>query len=252
MRRPLVAGNWKMNGTRDSVSALLSELKSGCELVETAELVVFPPFVYLDLCERTLVRTQISWGAQDVSSENSGAYTGEISAEMLNEFQCRYVIVGHSERRTLHHETNSIIALKFRTALSAGINPVLCVGETLEQRESGETFNVIQEQLAAVLDMYDNSPAFTEVVIAYEPVWAIGTGKNATAEQVQSVHEHIRHQLRKKNAKWAEEIRILYGGSVNPGNAAVLLELPDVDGALVGGASLKAEQFLEIGRLCNT
>lgn len=251
MRRPLVAGNWKMNGTQKSVAVLLAELKAGCEFIEGAELAVFPPFIFLEQCERALMRTQISWGAQDVSDQASGPYTGQISAAMLCDFHCRYVLVGHSERRSLLGETDALIAAKFRAAVLTNIRPILCVGETLEQREAGETFAIIQRQLAAVIEMYDNSSSFSEAVIAYEPVWAIGSGKNAAPNQVQEVHEAIRQQLRAKNARWAEQVRILYGGSVKPDNAQSLFELPDVDGALVGGASLQAEQFLRIGQLCN-
>ncbi len=253
MRRPLIAGNWKMNGTRQSVTALLEALKHGCELLEVPELAVFPPFVFIELCERLLGRTQIAWGAQNVSDKSDGAYTGEISAKMLADFDCRYVIVGHSERRQLYGESNELVAVKFRAAIAAGIVPILCVGETLAQRESGKTLDVVTEQLAAVFKMNDNlgSPE-AEFVVAYEPVWAIGTGKNASPEQAQAVHAAIRERLKKSiDPGVANRTRILYGGSVKPDNAKGLFEMPDIDGALVGGASLQAEHFLEIGKLCN-
>jgi triosephosphate isomerase len=251
MRRPLIAGNWKMNGTRESVEGLLAGLKLGCERIEHAELVVLPPFVYLEQCERALIRTQISWGGQDVCDHDNGAYTGEISASMLQQFHCRYVIVGHSERRQLYGETNALVAAKFQTALKSGIRPILCVGETAAQHEAGQTLKIVKEQLAAVLHLHDNSQSLAEAVIAYEPVWAIGTGKVATPEQAQTVHAAIRKQLTEKSPQLADMMRIIYGGSVNPTNAASLFAMPDIDGALVGGASLQAEQFLEIGKQCN-
>lgn len=251
MRRPLIAGNWKMNGTRDSVEALLEGLKHGCERVENAELVVLPPFVFLEQVERALIRTQISWGSQDVCDHDKGAYTGEISASMLQQFHCRYALVGHSERRQLYGETNALIAAKFQAARNAGIRPILCVGETAAQYEAGQTLTIVKEQLAAVLHLHDNSQSLADMVIAYEPVWAIGTGVVATPEQAQRVHLAIRQQIAEKSQPLADMIRIIYGGSVNPANAASLLAMPDIDGALVGGASLQAEQFLEIGKQCN-
>ncbi len=251
MRRPFVAGNWKMNGSKESTALLLNELVQGCERVELAELAVFPPFVFLGQCEQVLMRTQISWGAQNVSSQPDGAFTGEISASMLHDFNCRYVIVGHSERRTLYDETNELVAAKFKAALDAEIRPVLCVGETEKQRDAEQTLSVVSEQLAAVLHLHDNLSAFADAVIAYEPVWAIGTGKHATPEQAQEVHAAIREQLRQRDENLADSVRILYGGSVKPDNAEALFAMPDIDGALVGGASLHAEQFLEIGKLCN-
>lgn len=251
MRRPFVAGNWKMNGSKESTGLLLNELVQGCERVELAELAVFPPFVFLGQCEQVLMRTQISWGAQNVSNEPDGAFTGEISASMLHDFDCRYVIVGHSERRTLYDETNELVAAKFKAALDAGIRPVLCVGETEKQRDAEQTLSMVSEQLAAVLHLHDNLSAFADAVIAYEPVWAIGTGKHATPEQAQEVHAAIREQLRQRDENLADSVRILYGGSVKPDNAEALFAMPDIDGALVGGASLHAEQFLEIGKLCN-
>ena len=251
-RRPLVAGNWKMHhGTRESVTALLEALKHGFKGLEMVELVVFPPFVFIAHCEAALMRTQISWGAQDVSEHETGAYTGEISALMLRNFHCCYVIVGHSERRQSHGETSEKVAAKVRAALKHGIRPIICVGETENERKAGQALKVIQEQLAVVLRMNDNLVSLKEMVIAYEPIWAIGTSKNASPDQVQEVHAAIRAELYSYEVTLAETIRILYGGSVQVDNAGALFAMPDIDGALVGGASLKAEQFLQIGQQCN-
>ncbi len=250
MRRPLVAGNWKMNGSKESATALLNELKQNCEHIEVAELAVLVPYVFIPLAEEELVRSQIAWGAQNLSFEDHGAFTGEISATMLMDFNCTYVLVGHSERRALYHETNEIVAKKFFAAASANLKPILCVGETESERESGKTLQIIKEQLAAVLDLADNL-TLQSAVIAYEPVWAIGTGKQATPEQAQEVHAFIRDELKAKDAALAEEMRILYGGSVKPSNAETLFAMPDVDGGLIGGASLKAEDFIKIGMICN-
>lgn len=251
MRRPLVAGNWKMNGSKESVALLLKGLIEGCERVRQAELVVFPPFVFLQQCKEALLRSQISWGAQNLSNQTDGAFTGEVSAAMLRDFNCRYVIVGHSERRILYGETNELVAAKFKMALTFGIRPILCVGETESQRDEKQTLSVVLKQLAAVLRLHDNLSAFAEAVIAYEPLWAIGTGKHATPEQAQEVHAAIRERLYRQDKTLADSVRVLYGGSVKPDNAGALFDMPDIDGALVGGASLHAKQFLEIGRLCN-
>lgn len=250
-RRPLIAGNWKMNGSKESVALLLQELQQGCEQVEVPELVVFPPFVFLALCEQTLMRTQIAWGAQNVCSEADGPYTGEISATMLRDFHCRYVLVGHSERRQWYRETDDIVTAKLKAACGAGLYPILCVGETASQRKAGQTWDVIKNQLAAVDHLHDNLSALSHWVIAYEPVWAIGTGQHASVEQVQEVHGAIRGWLREQDPQLADMVRILYGGSVKRDNAAALLNISDVDGVLIGGASLHAESFLEIGKLCN-
>lgn len=250
-RRPLVAGNWKMNGSKASVASLLQELKQGCEVIETAELAVFPPFVFLAQCEEILLRTQIAWGAQDVNNQLKGAYTGEVSAAMLCDFNCRYVLVGHSERRLLYGESNDLVAAKFKAAGETGLRPILCVGETENQHLKQQTLAVIDEQLAAVLSLQDNLLSLSDAVIAYEPVWAIGTGKTATPEEAQEVHAAIRKRLREKDDNLADKVRILYGGSVKPDNASEILAMPDIDGALVGGASLHAEQFLDIGKKCN-
>ncbi len=252
MRRPLVAGNWKMNGSRESVKDLLNALKQGCERVEDAELAVFPPYVFLPQCEQELLRTQIAFGAQNLSDKDSGAFTGEVSAQMLLDFHCTYVIIGHSERRQLFGETNACIASKVSKALACGLKPILCVGETEQEREQEQTLKVVEQQLVSVLDLPELAEDLSPLVIAYEPVWAIGTGKVATPEQAQDVHAFIRAQLRGKSAALAESVRILYGGSVKPGNAEQIFAMPDIDGALVGGASLDADQFLEIGMICNS
>jgi triosephosphate isomerase len=251
MRRPLVAGNWKMNGTRSSVTNLLHALKQGCERVEVAELAVFPPSVFLPDCEAALLRTQIAFGAQNMSQHDDGAYTGEVSAAMLLDYHCTYVILGHSERRTLYQESHACIAAKVVKALECGLYPIVCVGETLGQRDQGETLEVVRAQLSAVLEACGPDVDFSHAVVAYEPVWAIGTGQVATPEQAQAVHAFIRTLLRDVHPALADAVRIVYGGSVKPGNAASIFAMPDIDGALVGGASLDADQFLEIGMICN-
>lgn len=250
-RRPLIAGNWKMHGNKAQVASLLLALKQGCERVETAELAVLVPAIFLQQTQECLIKTQIAWGAQDVSEEASGAFTGEISAGMLADFQCRYVIVGHSERRQRHAEGDQRVAGKCYAALSQGIIPILCVGETEAEYQAGKTVAVVKKQLAAVLDLADNPQTLNDLVIAYEPVWAIGTGRQATPEQAQQVHAVLRNQLRALHPLLADSVRILYGGSVKPDNAAAIFAMPDVDGGLIGGASLHSEQFLEIGKLCN-
>ena len=244
MRRALVAGNWKMNGSSESIQTLLSGLVSSCKST-VAEVLVCPPSVYLAQVAQTLKESSIALGAQNVSEHSSGAYTGEVSPDMLADLGCQYVILGHSERRALYAETDQQVAAKFSAALEAGLKPILCVGETLEQREQGVTLQVIGQQLQAVID-HCGIAAFATAVIAYEPVWAIGTGKTATAEQAQEVHQAIRSQLAEADMAIAEGCRILYGGSVNAANAAELFAKPDVDGGLVGGASLKANEFITI------
>lgn len=258
MRIPLIAGNWKMNGTRASVQLLLRELKKELERVQVSgalvvpvEWAVFPPYVFLQECQELLQGSLIAWGAQDMSDQAYGAFTGEISGSMLKDFGCDYVIVGHSERRTLYKETNMEVALKFAAALHYDLKPILCVGESEVEYEAGLSLKVVQEQLEAVLSLGDNLPNLDKAVIAYEPVWAIGTGKNATPEQAQEVHAAIRDQLAQHHPALAEQMRIIYGGSVKPENASGLLAMPDIDGALVGGASLQAKQFIAIGEACN-
>ena len=244
-RRPLVAGNWKMHGSRAENASLLDALLHGQQADATADVLVCPPFVYLFEAARLLKSTQIALGAQSVCAESIGAFTGEVSAAMLKDVGCQYAIVGHSERRAIYKEDDALVARKFVAAQAQGIVPILCVGETLEEREQQRTFAVIARQLNAVLDVTGPSP-FASAVIAYEPVWAIGTGKNATSEQAQEVHAFIRAELGKRDARIAGDVRILYGGSVKAANAAEIFAMPDVDGGLVGGASLKAEEFLKI------
>lgn len=250
MRQPLVAGNWKMNGSRESIRALLEGLKQGIDEVTVAEVAVCPPFIYIPDVQNQLQGTPIAWGGQDVSSEASGAFTGEISTSMLLDFGCRYVIVGHSERRAYHGESDELVAKKYAAARAAGLTPILCVGETLEEREGGVTEQVVARQLDAVIDL-EGVAALADGVIAYEPVWAIGTGKTASPEQAQEVHAFIRGRVAGQDAGVAEGLRILYGGSMKPGNAAELLAKPDIDGGLIGGASLKAEDFLGICTAAN-
>jgi len=245
MRKVLIAGNWKMNGSRDSIKALLDGLKSGISAVDKADVAVCAPYIYLSDVADQLEGTPIAWGAQNVSTEASGAFTGEISASMIKDFSCSYIIVGHSERRTLYGETDDIVAKKFGVVLEAGMTPIFCIGETLEEREKGVTEDVVARQVQAVIDAH-GAEALGKSVIAYEPVWAIGTGKTATPEQAQDVHAFIRGMIAKANAGVAEKIIIQYGGSMNAGNAKELLAQPDIDGGLIGGASLKADDFLTI------
>jgi triosephosphate isomerase len=245
MRQPLVAGNWKMNGTRAGVAELLDGVKAGMGDVRTAEVAVCPPFVFIPEAASRLQGTAIAWGGQNLSTHASGAYTGEVAASMLTDFGCKYVIVGHSERRTLYGEDDAVVAEKFEVARKAGLVPIFCVGETLEEREANATEAVVARQLDAVLERF-GAQALAAGVIAYEPVWAIGTGRTATPEQAQDVHAFIRGRVAAKDAAVAAGVRILYGGSMKPDNAAELMAKPDIDGGLIGGASLKASDFLAI------
>jgi triosephosphate isomerase len=245
MRKVLIAGNWKMNGSRDSIKALLDGIKSGIGTVDKADVAVCAPYVYLSDVADQLNGTPVAWGAQNVSTEASGAFTGEISASMINDFGCTYIIVGHSERRTLYGETDDIVAKKYGVVLEAGMTPIFCIGETLDEREKGVTEDVVARQVQAVIDAH-GVDALGKGVIAYEPVWAIGTGKTASPEQAQDVHAFIRSMIAKASADVADKIIIQYGGSMNAGNAKDLLAQPDIDGGLIGGASLKAEDFLAI------
>lgn len=242
MRRRLVAGNWKMHGSRAENAVLLEELMQLDGKKMTAEMAVCPPFVYLQDTARRLKDSSIALGAQDVCAEPLGAFTGEVSAAMLRDVGCHYVIVGHSERRALFHEDDQLVARKFMATQSQKLTPILCVGESLEERERGLTESVVARQLDAVLAVAGVG-AFAQAVIAYEPVWAIGTGKNATPEQAQAVHAFIRERIAQRDDKIPATLRILYGGSVKAANAAELFRMPDVDGGLVGGASLKSEEF---------
>lgn len=246
MRRSLVVGNWKMNGTQASAIKLASDILSGLNGAD-AEIAVCVPYVYFSDVKQLVEGTQLALGAQNVGDKESGAYTGEISATMLKDFDCQFAIVGHSERRAYYGDSNAMVAARFAQVLAQGIKPILCVGETLEQREQDQTFQVIDEQLDAVFDEV-GVDAFADAVIAYEPVWAIGTGKTASDEQAQEVHQYIRGRFADKNAGLAENLQILYGGSVKPGNAKALFAMPDIDGGLIGGASLDADSFLQIYR----
>ncbi len=247
MRRKLVAGNWKMNGSLSSIKELLDGVKAGMGDVNNADVAVCAPAIYLPAVAEQLDGSAVLWGAEDVSQYESGAYTGEIAVSMLKEFNCAFAIVGHSERRTYHGETDEAVAAKFVTSANGGVTPILCVGETLEERESGITEEVVARQLDAVIAAA-GIDAFVDGVIAYEPVWAIGTGKTASPEQAQEVHAFIRKRLAESSADVAAKCRILYGGSMNAANAAELLAQGDIDGGLIGGASLKSEDFLTIAR----
>ena len=250
MRRPLVAGNWKMNGSRESVKTLLDGIKGGLDAVKQAEVVVCPPYVYIPDAKNQLDGTTAAWGGQDLSAQSSGAYTGEVAASMLLDFGCKYVIVGHSERREYHGESNQLVAEKYAAARAAGLAPIFCCGETLEQREQGITEEVIAGQIDALIEL-EGVEALADGVVAYEPVWAIGTGKTATPEQAQDVHAFIRARVAERNSAVAEGLRILYGGSMKPANAEELIAKPDIDGGLIGGAALKAEDFLAICTAAN-
>jgi triosephosphate isomerase len=250
MRRPLVAGNWKMNGSLESVRSLLDGIKESIDAVSNAEVAVCPSAIFIPEAQQRLSGTEIAWGGQDLSTETSGAFTGELAASMFKDFDCKYVIIGHSERRTYHHESDELVAKKFAVARGAGLVPILCVGETLKEREAGITNEVVARQLNAVIDL-EGVEALADAVIAYEPVWAIGTGVTATPEQAQEVHAFIRALVAEKSGQVAEGLRILYGGSMKPGNAKELIDKPDIDGGLIGGASLKPEDFLGICTAAN-
>ncbi len=240
--RKLIAGNWKMNGGLAANEALLRELLQGLGQ-PAADVAVAVPAVYVAQVQALLQGSHIKLGAQDVSAHDAGAYTGEVSANMLKDFGVRYALVGHSERRQYHGETDAVVAAKAQKALNAGITPIVCVGETLAQREAGETEVVVKRQLAAVIQAVGQ--CVTELVVAYEPVWAIGTGKTATPEQAQAVHAVLRAQLAAASTQ-AAKVPLLYGGSMNAGNAEQLLAQPDINGGLIGGAALKAQDFLKI------
>ena len=247
MRTPILAGNWKMNGCKESVASLLSGLKEAAEQWEGFQCIIFPPYVYLPQVVRICTGSHLLWGAQNVSEHLKGAFTGEIAASMLQDFACRYVLIGHSERRHLYHETDAQLAKKFAVVYDNGMQAVLCVGETLSERQAGQEQTCIARQLDAVLSEV-KPEAWAEAVIAYEPVWAIGTGETASPEQAQAMHAFIRQYIAQKNAEIAQNIPILYGGSVKAHNASALFAMPDIDGGLVGGASLHLQEFLEIAR----
>lgn len=244
MSHKLIAGNWKMNGSLAANEALIQAILLGLSARPAAcDIIVCVPAPYLAQVQVLVAGGPIALGAQDVSALEQGAFTGESSAAMLKEFGVRYVLVGHSERRAFHGETDSVVASKAQRALACGLTPILCLGETLAQREAGQTEEVVKRQLAAVI--HANGRCISEMVVAYEPVWAIGTGKTASPEQAQQVHAVLRAQLRSASPQ-ADRIKILYGGSMNAANAAQLLAQPDIDGGLIGGAALKPADFLTI------
>ena len=247
MRQPLVAGNWKMNGTRDESVALLKGIAAGMGDVLKAEVVVCPPAILISLAKENLSGSGVKLGGQNLDYHAAGAYTGEVSGPMLKDAGCAYVIIGHSERRSYYGEDDDLVARKFVAAQEYNLIPILCVGETLEEREADQTEEVVARQLDTVLEAVDIK-VFAEAVIAYEPIWAIGTGVTATPEQAQETHAQIRKMIAEKDASVAEQVRIQYGGSMNPGNAEELRSQPDIDGGLIGGASLDAEDFLNICR----
>lgn len=244
MRRKLIAGNWKMNGSLAANDVLLNGIRADLGRPACA-VAVCVPAPYFAQCQSTLSGSHVAWGGQDISTHESGAYTGEISGVMLKDFGCAYVIVGHSERRSYHRESNETVAAKTVSALKAGLMPIVCVGESLAEREAGQTESVVGNQMDAVLAVIDESDV-DRIVVAYEPVWAIGTGKTATPQMAQDVHAMLRSRLAAKNAGAAETVQILYGGSMKPDNAKDLLSMADIDGGLIGGASLKAADFLAI------
>jgi triosephosphate isomerase len=245
MRKKLVAGNWKMFGSLAENAALLDAVRKGAPVEGRVEAAVCAPFPYLAQAQHALTGSAVTWGAQNLSEFAKGAYTGEVSGGMLRDFACKYVIVGHSERRTLYGEDSALVARKARAALDIGLVPIICVGETLGERESGVTERVVGEQLDAVSGAL-GAEGLARSVIAYEPVWAIGTGRTATPEQAQAVHAFIRERVAALDAKVAADLLILYGGSVKANNAATLFAMADIDGGLIGGASLVASEFLAI------
>ncbi len=246
MRRSLIAGNWKMNGSVAMTDGLLTGLKKGIvQSIPDVDIVVCPPFLYIPLAVQMLIGSTIRVGAQNLDIHGSGAYTGEIAAEMLKEQHCGYVIVGHSERRALYGESSDLVAEKVRVAVAAELKPIVCVGETLEERERGDTGRVVREQLMSVLDL-NGVDIFPFAIVAYEPVWAIGTGRTASPDQAQEVHALIRETIADLNPIVADHTRLLYGGSVKPDNAQGILSSPDIDGGLIGGAALVASDFLAI------
>lgn len=246
MRQAMVAGNWKMNGSSESVKELMDGINAGLGDV-TAEVVVCAPFVYLSTVVDATSNSAVKVGAQNMCDQDSGAFTGEIAGPMLKDIGCEYVIIGHSERRAMYGESDEVTAVKYAAVLKNGLKPIFCIGETLEEREQGITEEVVGRQIDAILNT-EGVASLANAVLAYEPVWAIGTGKTATPEEAQDVHAFIRNKIAGLDSAIAESLRILYGGSMNPGNAADLCSRPDIDGGLIGGASLKSDDFLVI---CN-
>ncbi len=254
MRKKLVAGNWKMHGSLASNTGLLEAVRDGVANL-ACDVTVCVPHVYLPQTAQLAAGSALAWGAQDCSARQQGAYTGEVSAAMLSDFACRHVIVGHSERRQYHGESSALVAQKTLRTLETGLNPIVCVGESLAERESGGTLAVVGQQLQAVIDALlkvDEKQWVWRAVLAYEPVWAIGTGKTASAAQAQEVHAALRGQWLAAFGDDGRQMRVLYGGSVKPANAAELFGQPDIDGGLIGGASLKAEEFLAIAQAASS
>lgn len=249
MREKIVAGNWKMNGQLAQVKQLVNDLKEQLKPIFGTQVIIAPPALYIPVVSELIKNTSMHIAAQNVYPKDFGAYTGELSAPMLNEYACKYVLVGHSERRQYFTESENFVAEKFHHVKDHGMIPILCVGETLFERESGQTEQVIARQLLAVSKKDKN--CFSRCIVAYEPVWAIGTGKTATPEQAQEVHQFIRQLIKEVNDNDASRLAILYGGSVNEKNASALFAMPDIDGGLVGGASLNAQQFVEIVKCTN-
>ncbi len=247
MRRTLIAGNWKMNGSLSSIEELINGIKDGLADVTNADMAVCPPAVYISKVNELIGDSAIGLGSQNICDQASGAFTGELAPSMLKEFNCTYAIIGHSERRSLYGESDELVAKRFAMAVQSGVTPLFCIGETLEERESGIMEDVVSRQLDAVIET-QGVEAIGQCVIAYEPVWAIGTGVTASPEQAQAVHAFIRSKLAALNEDVAAKVQILYGGSMNAGNAAELLSQTDIDGGLIGGAALKAADFLAIGK----
>ena len=246
-RPKLVAGNWKMNGSKASVTKLVDGILNQFNDSE-CEIALFPPFIFLPMAQEMLRSTNIGLGAQNINSHVQGAYTGEVSASMVAEFGCTYVLLGHSERRAYNAETNDLVSEKFTACVEAGLHPVLCVGETLEQRQQGQTEEIVTNQLQVVLD-HCGIGSFSKAVVAYEPVWAIGTGMSATPQQAEEVHAVIRDEMMQQDSDIGQRIRLLYGGSVTAESASSLFAEENIDGALVGGASLNAADFMKISQL---
>lgn len=253
MRKTLIAGNWKMHGSLESVEALVNGIKSQLDDSWQSDVLVCPPYIYLDRTIQMAQGSKLAVGGQNLSEQEQGAFTGEVSGDMLSDLGATYVLVGHSERRSLYGESSQLVADKYAKALEKGLKPVLCVGETLEERENGSTMKVVKSQIDAVLDFYQDKEQGLEHlgqgVIAYEPVWAIGTGVTATPEQAQEVHAAIRDYLAEINQDVADKVQILYGGSMKSANAEQLLAQKDIDGGLIGGASLKADEFIAICKI---
>ena len=245
MRKPVVAGNWKMNGCQRSIKSLVEFITGGISVGSSVDVVVCPPSIYIPLVSEMLQGSDVGIGAQNMSEHCDGAYTGELSSEMLSDYRCQYVILGHSERRALFSETDEQVAKKVKAALAAKLTPIVCIGESQSERESGSTIDVVSRQLKAVID-FVGIEGVDQSIVAYEPVWAIGTGLTASPEQAQAVHLAIRGQVRECDSAVADGLRILYGGSVKAVNAKELFGQSDIDGGLIGGAALKAEEFLGI------